>query len=132
VWSEIPLGSAITVTCENLTSHSVLTRILSSFSKVGVCKLLAQVNLWSDSSSSLKFKLFMTTLNREGHLSLYLLLFFSLGLRIMLKSPPTIIGMFVVSHIRTSSLRKLSSSLSCAAPYTTSKHHSKLSSLLRS
>jgi hypothetical protein len=80
VWSEMPLGSALTVTCGNLTSQFVLTRILSSFSKVGICKLLTQVNCRTDSSSSLKFKLIITALNREGHLSLYLLLFFHLGL----------------------------------------------------
>jgi hypothetical protein len=128
----MPLGSALTVTCGNITFQSVLTRILSSFSKVGVYKLLVQVNYRPDSSSSLKFKLFMTTLNREGHLSLYLLLFFSLGLRMMLKSPPTIIGILDVSHIQTSSLRKFSLSLSYVAPYTAIKHHSKLASLLRS
>jgi hypothetical protein len=32
VWSEIPLGSVRTITFGNLSSHSVLTRILSSFS----------------------------------------------------------------------------------------------------
>jgi hypothetical protein len=43
-WSEIPLESALTITCGYLSSHSTLTKILSSFSKVGVCRLLAQVN----------------------------------------------------------------------------------------
>jgi hypothetical protein len=58
--------------------------------------------------------------------------YFSLGLQIILKLPPTIKGIFSMSHIRTSSLRKYSFLFSCAAPYTASRHHSKLPSLLHS
>jgi hypothetical protein len=43
-WSEIPLESALTITCGYLSSHSTLSKILSSFSKVGVRRLLTQVN----------------------------------------------------------------------------------------
>jgi hypothetical protein len=44
VSSEIPLGKLCTVTLENFSSHFVLTKILSSFSYVDICKLLAHVN----------------------------------------------------------------------------------------
>jgi hypothetical protein len=94
------------------------------------CKLLAHVYYRSESSSFFKSKLFIEKLNKEGHLSLYLLLFFSLCFLMILKSPPTSKGKFSVSHIRASSLKKTSFSLSCAAPYTDNIFHSKLSALL--
>jgi hypothetical protein len=82
---------ACTVTLGYFSFHSVLTKTLSNFSYVDVCRLFANVYCLPDSFNSLKFKLFITALNRNGHLSSNLLLFFSFGLFIMLKSPPTTI-----------------------------------------
>jgi hypothetical protein len=53
VWLEIPLASVSTVTLGNFSSHSIVAKILSSFSYVGVCKLVAQVYCLSDSCYSL-------------------------------------------------------------------------------
>jgi hypothetical protein len=58
------------------SSQSVLTKIRSNFSYVGVCKLFAHIYCLQDSSNSLKSKLFITALNKNGHLSSYLVLFF--------------------------------------------------------
>jgi hypothetical protein len=74
------LGRVFTVTIGYFNSHSIITKIWSSFSKDGVCKLFVHMNCLSDSSNSLKSKLFITILNKNDHLSLYLSLFFSCGL----------------------------------------------------
>jgi hypothetical protein len=108
----------------------MLARTLSSFSYVGVSKLFAQVYYLSDSSNSLKSKLFIITINKNGHLSLYLLLLFSFGLLIILKSPPATSGRVSVVHAYTSSLKKSSFSTSLAVPFTAINSHSKLSSVL--
>jgi hypothetical protein len=59
------------------SSHSVLIKIQSSFPYVGVGKLFAHVYCLLDSSSSLKSRLLITVLNKNGHLSSYLVLFLS-------------------------------------------------------
>jgi hypothetical protein len=86
----------------------MLTMTLSSFSYVGVSKLFIQVYCLLDSSNSLKSKLFIIVLNKNGHLSLYMLLLFSFGLLIILKSPPAMSGRFSMVHACTSSLKKSS------------------------
>jgi hypothetical protein len=54
----------------NFSSHSVVIRIQSNFSKVGVAKLLAHVYFLLDICSSLKFRPSMTALHRNDHLGL--------------------------------------------------------------
>ena len=58
------------------------TNTLSSLSKVGSIRELAQVNLRPESSYSFKSRLFITALNTDGHIFILL----------MLKSPPNIRG----------------------------------------
>ena len=70
VWSEISLVKASTVDKGNFYSQSVLTRILSSLSKVGCSAEFAQVNFRPSSSSSLKFKVSIPALKSNGHLLL--------------------------------------------------------------
>jgi hypothetical protein len=41
VWSDISLDMAITIVVGYFSSHSILTKILSNFSKVEVCRELA-------------------------------------------------------------------------------------------
>jgi hypothetical protein len=69
-----------------------------------------------DCSISLKSKLFMIALNKNGQQSSYILLFFSSGFLIMLKSPPTASGRFSIEHTCASSHKNLSFSSSWAAP----------------
>jgi hypothetical protein len=118
VWSEISFVRVCTVTFRYCNYQSLLTKTLSNFSYVGFCRQFAHVNCRPDSANSLKFKLLMTSLNKKGHLSSYLLLFFSLGLLMMLKSPPTKISNVSSLQVCTSSCRKLCFLSSCAGPYT--------------
>jgi O-antigen ligase len=118
---------SITVTLGYFISQSVLTKTLSNFSYVGICRSFAHVYYLPDRSNSLKFKLLITTLNKNGHLSSYLLLFFSFGFLMMLKSPPTNTGDVSTFHALTNSCRKLFFLSSCAGPYTEIRTHWKVS-----
>jgi hypothetical protein len=69
VWSDISLVNSLTVDKENFSSHSVVIRIQSNFSKVGDDKLFAHVNLCLDISSSLRFNPSITALKRKDHLA---------------------------------------------------------------
>jgi hypothetical protein len=95
-----------TIVCVYFDSKSMQTKTLSNFSKVWFDRLLAQVNFLSDKSISLRFKVSITVLNIKGHLSLQLSLFFSSGLRIMLKWPPIMIGIVSFEHTRINSNKK--------------------------
>jgi hypothetical protein len=53
----------------NFSSHSVVIRTWSNFSKVGVDRLFAHVYFLSDICNSLRFRPSMTTLNRNNHLA---------------------------------------------------------------
>jgi hypothetical protein len=66
VWSDMSLVKALTVDKGNISSHSVLTRIQSNFSKVGEVKLFAHVYLRPVISSSLRSKPSITALNKKG------------------------------------------------------------------
>src|SRR4051812_47944476 len=103
----------------------MLARTRSNFSKVGVSLLLAHVYCLPVSSISFKFKLSIIALNIKDQRELKLLLFFSSGLRIILKSPPTNIGNDSFSQILASSAKKAGFCASCAAPYTDTNTQSK-------
>jgi hypothetical protein len=67
VWSDISLDNAITFASGNFCSHSVDTKILSSFSNVGLGIEFAQMNLLPDISSSRRLSPSITLLKRKGH-----------------------------------------------------------------
>jgi hypothetical protein len=67
VWCDISLDKAITVVVGYFSSLFVLTKILSNFSKVGVCQELAHVYCLPDISSSHRSRLSITALNKKGH-----------------------------------------------------------------
>jgi hypothetical protein len=69
VWFETPLVRARTVVRGYFSSHSVVTRMRSSFSKVGLAKLFAHVYFLLDNSISFKFSTSMTALNKKCHLA---------------------------------------------------------------
>jgi hypothetical protein len=69
VWSDTSLVRAWTVINGNFSSHYVVIRTLSSFSKVGLAKLFAHVYFLPDIYISFKFRPPITALNKKGHLS---------------------------------------------------------------
>jgi hypothetical protein len=68
VWSDISLVRAYTVVSGNFSSHSVVMRTRSSFSKVGLARLFVHVYFLPDIYNSFKFRLSITALNKKDHL----------------------------------------------------------------
>jgi hypothetical protein len=87
VWSEPVRVRALTETKGNLFSHSTLASTRSSFWKVGISRLLAQVYCLPESSISLRSRLSIIALDINGHLAIKLSLCFSSFLLKILKSP---------------------------------------------
>jgi hypothetical protein len=93
-WSENPSirSRARTDTIGNLDSQLASISTLSSFSKVGLGRLFAQVNCLPIIVTSLRSKLSITALNRKGQWSSNRPLLFSWRNLSKLKSPPIKIG----------------------------------------
>jgi hypothetical protein len=98
VWYDPVRVKVLTDTRGNLFSHSTLARIVSSFSKVGVSRRLAQVSCLPKSAISQRSRLLIIALNMNGHRKLKLSLFFSSLRQMILKSPPMIKGRVLLWH----------------------------------
>jgi hypothetical protein len=65
-----PLVRACTVVKEHFSSHSIVTKIRSNFSKVGTAMLFVHVNFLLNISISFRLRPSITALNRKGDLVL--------------------------------------------------------------